>query len=97
MLPALNLSGTPDLDHPYLYKQREAKWKREVSRSHKEWCLCGSFLNHFILPDSVKPTTQQPRCAEESSDVEDTIQSGGGSTGAGGSDDVDMDGDPDNG
>lgn len=50
MLPAVDLSGTPDIDHRVTYKKREAKWKRLVSETHREWCLCGSFLNHFILP-----------------------------------------------
>lgn len=48
MLPTLDLSGTPDLDHVLHYKRREAAWKRSVSESHKEWCLCGSYRNHFI-------------------------------------------------
>nr|QYD02393.1 ORF2 [Torque teno felis virus] len=48
MLPALDLSSTPDLDHTLLYKKREALWKQLVSQSHKDWCLCGSYLNHFL-------------------------------------------------
>lgn len=62
MLPAIDLSSTPDLDSYTTYKLREAKWKQLVSKSHKAWCLCGSFVNHFILPT-------EPLCTEESSTV----------------------------
>nr|QYD02063.1 ORF2 [Torque teno felis virus]QYD02069.1 ORF2 [Torque teno felis virus]QYD02117.1 ORF2 [Torque teno felis virus]QYD02126.1 ORF2 [Torque teno felis virus]QYD02198.1 ORF2 [Torque teno felis virus] len=48
MLPALNLSDTPDLDCHLAYKKRQALWLREVSESHRAWCLCGSFRNHFV-------------------------------------------------
>lgn len=50
MLPAIDLSSTPDLDSHINYKKREAKWKRDVSLSHSLWCLCGSYKNHFIDP-----------------------------------------------
>lgn len=53
MLPAIDLSSPPDLDHHIHYKEREARWKRLVSESHREWCLCGSYLNHF-LPAGTK-------------------------------------------
>nr|QYD02387.1 ORF2 [Torque teno felis virus] len=48
MLPALRLSGSPDLDSHLAYKRREAEWKRLISAEHKKWCLCGSYMNHFI-------------------------------------------------
>nr|QYD02111.1 ORF2 [Torque teno felis virus] len=51
MLPALDLSRTPDLDSCISYKKRESLWKRQVSLSHSQWCLCGSYLNHFLPPD----------------------------------------------
>nr|QYD02291.1 ORF2 [Torque teno felis virus] len=50
MLPALDLSGPPSVDHVILYKKREAVWKRLVSTTHREWCLCGSAANHFLPP-----------------------------------------------
>lgn len=48
MLPVIRLSDSPDLDSHLAFKRREAKWKRLVSETHKEWCLCGSYLNHFL-------------------------------------------------
>nr|QZE11921.1 MAG: ORF2 [Torque teno felis virus] len=57
MLPAINLSCTPDLDSHLAYKKREAIWKRLVSDSHKNWCLCGSYLNHFQKCGDEKPDT----------------------------------------
>nr|QYD02249.1 ORF2 [Torque teno felis virus]QYD02252.1 ORF2 [Torque teno felis virus] len=51
MLPAIDLSRTPDLDSHISYKKRECLWKRQVSLSHAQWCLCGSYLNHFLPPD----------------------------------------------
>nr|QYD02360.1 ORF2 [Torque teno felis virus] len=89
MLPAIDLSGSPDLDHHTTYKRREAQWKRLVSQLHREWCLCGSFLNHFILPPN-----SLLRCAEDDSDKDaggDIILAGGGDGGADGT----VDGDPD--
>lgn len=44
---ATRLSQSPDLDSGLAYKRREAKWKQLVSSSHKEWCECGNYLNHF--------------------------------------------------
>ncbi|WCS65223.1 ORF2 [Grizzly bear anellovirus 1] len=29
------------------YKKQEAQWKRVVSESHKIWCTCPDYLNHF--------------------------------------------------
>nr|QYD02231.1 ORF2 [Torque teno felis virus] len=52
MLPALDLSGSPDLDPHTTFKLREAQWKRQISNLHREWCLCGSYINHFILPEN---------------------------------------------
>nr|QYD02177.1 ORF2 [Torque teno felis virus] len=48
MLPALRLSDPPDLDSHLAFKRREAIWKQLISTEHKKWCLCGSFLNHFL-------------------------------------------------
>lgn len=52
MLPALDLSSAPDLSHHISYKKREAQWKKLVSETHKHWCLCGSYKNHFLPPDT---------------------------------------------
>nr|QYD01790.1 ORF2 [Torque teno felis virus] len=89
MLPAVDLSGSPDLDHHTTYKRREAQWKRLVSQLHREWCLCGSFINHFILPPN-----SLLRCTEDDLDRDaegDTLLAGGGGGGATGT----VDGDPD--
>lgn len=90
MLPALDLSGSPDLDHHTTYKRREAQWKRLVSSLHREWCLCGSFLNHFILPPNSLVA-----CTEDDSDSGAgegiTLAGGGGGDAAS----IDVDGDPD--
>nr|QYD02285.1 ORF2 [Torque teno felis virus] len=48
MLPALDLSNTPDLDLILTFKKREAKFKLAVSKLHREWCLCGSAANHYL-------------------------------------------------
>nr|QYD02180.1 ORF2 [Torque teno felis virus] len=90
MLPALDLSGSPDLDHNTTYKRREAQWKRLVSSLHREWCLCGSFLNHFILPPN-----SLIQCTEGGSepDAAEDITPGVGEDG--GADGIDVDGDPD--
>nr|QYD01787.1 ORF2 [Torque teno felis virus] len=91
MLPALDLSGSPDLDPHKTFKLREAKWKRLISALHKEWCLCGSYINHFILPEnSLKSCTVE--------EDKDTV--GGDITG--GADGIcvhggDVDGDPEDG
>nr|QYD02159.1 ORF2 [Torque teno felis virus]QYD02162.1 ORF2 [Torque teno felis virus]QYD02168.1 ORF2 [Torque teno felis virus] len=70
LLPALSLSGPPNLDHHLAYKRREAQWKRLVSDSHKEWCLCGSYKNHFLSPD-------KPLLKESCSEKEDASEQGG--------------------
>nr|QYD02006.1 ORF2 [Torque teno felis virus] len=62
MLPVIRLSDSPNLDCHISFKKREAEWKQLVSKSHRDWCLCGSYLNHFLPPE--KPLKQ---C----SDVED--------------------------
>nr|QYD02171.1 ORF2 [Torque teno felis virus] len=62
MLPALDLSGPPNLDHIVVYKRREAVWKRLVSASHKEWCLCGHYINHFI--SKSRPLEAFESCGE---------------------------------
>lgn len=72
MLPALNLSGPPNFDHNLAYKKREAQWKRLVSETHKEWCLCGSYKNHFIKPE-------EPLCS--SGDGEGALGATGGGEG----------------
>lgn len=51
MLPAIDLSSTPNLDTHLAFKKREAEWKRLVSATHREWCLCGSYKNHFLPPE----------------------------------------------
>nr|UWX31902.1 ORF2 [Torque teno felis virus] len=67
MLPAIDLSNPPDLDSHLTYKKREAEWKRLVSQTHKNWCLCGSYLNHFLPPESsLKNSTS---CGEEKGDA----------------------------
>nr|QYD02237.1 ORF2 [Torque teno felis virus] len=48
MLPVLDLSGPPDLDHIISYKKREAIFKQQVSELHRQWCLCGSAKNHYV-------------------------------------------------
>nr|QYD02147.1 ORF2 [Torque teno felis virus] len=81
MLPALSLSDPPDLDHHLAYKKREAIWKKLISDEHKKWCLCGSYLNHFL------PATEALRsksCSEENSEEAGT--SGGGEGAEGGMD-----------
>ncbi|AJA71661.1 ORF2 [Seal anellovirus 7] len=40
----------PDLCHPQLYKFKEAKWKQQVSKLHREFCGCNNFLDHFKWP-----------------------------------------------
>ncbi|AEZ53063.1 ORF2 [Torque teno felis virus-Fc-TTV2] len=62
MLPAIDLSSAPNLDSDLAYKKREAQWKRLISETHKEWCLCGSYLNHFL--DASKPLLNKT-CGEE--------------------------------
>nr|QYD02315.1 ORF2 [Torque teno felis virus] len=89
MLPAIDLSGPPDLDHHLNYKKREAQWKRLVSETHKQWCLCGSFINHFILP-------KEPlKCGEEEENIGDEKDDGLVAEATNG--DADIDGDPDEG
>lgn len=92
MLPAIDLSGTPDIDHHTAYKKREAEWKRLISALHKEWCLCGSYINHFILPE-----VPLQKCTEgESEKIEEDLITPDVSIADGGVDgDGDVDGDPD--
>nr|QYD02138.1 ORF2 [Torque teno felis virus] len=72
LLPSLGLSGPPDLDHHLAYKRREAEWKRLVSKSHADWCLCGSYKNHFLPPDqSLKATESCTEGGESSSGAGD--------------------------
>nr|QYD02096.1 ORF2 [Torque teno felis virus] len=94
MLPALDLSGTPDLDHHTTYKKREAEWKRLVSSLHREWCLCGSFINHFILPPNSLVCTEDGDDRVAGDTAEDrTIPS----SKDGGENGVEVDGDPEEG
>nr|QYD02282.1 ORF2 [Torque teno felis virus] len=58
MLPVLDLNKSPDPDHSLAYKKREAVFKRQVSELHANWCLCGSYLNHFL------PSNQPLRASE---------------------------------
>nr|QYD01970.1 ORF2 [Torque teno felis virus] len=37
----------------------EAIWKQSVSRTHRLWCDCGQFLNHFKIC-AVPTTTEGP-------------------------------------
>lgn len=66
LLPALRLSDPPDLDHVVAYKRREAKWKALISQEHKKWCLCGSYLNHFLKPSESLKNTET--CSEDGGD-----------------------------
>nr|QYD02102.1 ORF2 [Torque teno felis virus] len=73
MLPALDLSGSPDLDHTQTFKRREAQFKRDVSLLHKQWCLCGSYLNHLKLSSEPLKT-----CTEDTvADLEGSDAAGG--------------------
>nr|QYD02072.1 ORF2 [Torque teno felis virus] len=94
MLPAVDLSGTPDLDHHTTYKKREAQWKRLVSSLHREWCLCGSFINHFILPPNSLICTEDEdvRVAGDIAEGPTTLSSKDGDENS-----VEVDGDPDEG
>lgn len=80
MLPAIDLSCSPNLDHNLAFKRKEAIWKQLISREHKKWCLCGSYLNHF-------KTVQEPlidkTVSECTIDEEDTSggEKGGGDEG----------------
>nr|QYD02402.1 ORF2 [Torque teno felis virus] len=91
MLPALDLSGSPDLDPHTTFKLREAEWKRLISSLHKEWCLCGSYINHFILPEN----SLQQCTVDAGRDTAGAGTSGGGGDISGRGDDVD--GDPEDG
>lgn len=62
LLPALKLTDPPDLDNTVAYKKREAQWKKLISNEHKKWCLCGSYMNHF-LPSS-QPLQKSESCSE---------------------------------
>nr|QYD02414.1 ORF2 [Torque teno felis virus] len=81
MLPALRLSDPPDLDSHISYKRREATWKRLISNEHKKWCLCGSFMNHFLPPS--EPLKQQTCSIEEEKEDGrgDTAEEEDGATG----------------
>nr|QYD02141.1 ORF2 [Torque teno felis virus] len=74
MLPVLDLDSTPDLDHHVLYKQRQAKFKRQVSLLHSHWCLCGSYLNHFL--PNTEPLRNEESCGEEK-DGDEVVAAGG--------------------
>lgn len=76
MLPAIDLSGPPDLDSHLNYKRREAKWKQVCSATHKEWCLCGSYLNHFR--ESTEPLTNSSCGPEDGGDAGEGATLGGG-------------------
>nr|QYD02150.1 ORF2 [Torque teno felis virus] len=71
MLPAINLSDSPDLDSVVAFKRREAKWKQLISYEHKKWCLCGSYMNHFV-------SSSQPLCGEEKENPGGAAENGGG-------------------
>lgn len=66
MLPVIDLSGTPDMDPGQTFRRREAKFKRDVSMLHAEWCLCGSYLNHFKLSsEPLKPCEGNSTAGED--------------------------------
>lgn len=75
LLPAIDLSGSPNMDHILAYKQAEAKWKRIVSETHKTWCLCGSYRNHFISASA--PLEKCTESKEDSQDGGDQQENGG--------------------
>nr|WCS65552.1 ORF2 [Torque teno Leptonychotes weddellii virus 1] len=50
MCAALPSSDFPDLHHPDQYRKSEARWKKQLSKQHLEFCACGNFLNHFRWP-----------------------------------------------
>nr|QYD02440.1 ORF2 [Torque teno felis virus] len=81
MLPTLDLSSTPDLDHTLLYKKREAVWKQLVSQTHKDWCLCGSYLNHFLKPNYSLITDSCTGEKEDTSKGDAAVQTDGGEGG----------------
>nr|QYD02123.1 ORF2 [Torque teno felis virus] len=70
MLPTLNLSDTPDLDSHLAYKKRQALWLREVSESHRAWCLCGSFRNHFLQDNQPLKNSE---CSEGRGDGKEDV------------------------
>nr|QYD02099.1 ORF2 [Torque teno felis virus] len=96
MLPALDLSGTPEFGSSYNFtkKKRKLNWKRLVSSLHREWCLCGSFINHFILPPNSLVCTEDGDDRVAGDTAEDrTIPS----SKDGGENGVEVDGDPEEG
>lgn len=65
LLPAIRLSDPPSLDSHLAFKRAEATWKKLVSAEHKKWCLCGSYLNHFLpRTEPLKSCTQEETGAE---------------------------------
>lgn len=80
MLPALRLSDPPDLDHHLAFKKREATWKRLVSDEHKKWCLCGSYLNHFL--PATEPLKQNSCSGGGDSEGDAIIPDAGGEGGS---------------
>lgn len=34
----------------FSFKQKEAFWKQSISASHKLWCNCSDYRNHFSWP-----------------------------------------------
>lgn len=39
-------------NQPLTWKKHEALWKKSISYSHKLFCPCGNYLNHFVWPGS---------------------------------------------
>ncbi|AHA86838.1 ORF2 [Seal anellovirus 2] len=77
----------PDLCHPQLYKYKEAKWKQQVSKLHREFCGCNNFLDHFKWPGTALPGGGD--AGEGSQDGGDTAGIGGlSTTGGGGGDSI---------
>nr|QYD02156.1 ORF2 [Torque teno felis virus] len=92
MLPALDLSSTPNFDHTLAYKKREAEWKRLVSETHRAWCLCGSYLNHFVpnteplkktCSDEEGPENGEKGATLGGGDISDIVAGGDGGEAAG--------------
>nr|QYD02372.1 ORF2 [Torque teno felis virus] len=88
MLPTISLSGPPDLEHHLAYKRREAIWKALVSKTHKDWCLCGSYKNHF-LPSDEPLRAQESSCTDAATNTED-IHVEGATLGGGDISDADI-------
>ncbi|QCS38451.1 ORF2 [Torque teno ocelot virus] len=77
LLPAIDLSRSPSLDSHLDFKRREALFKRQVSDLHKQWCLCGSYKNHFISPNY---SLKKDSCSEDTGGDSGEGATGGAAT-----------------